>query len=340
MQASGTYTTDTAAALSALEEAQTLFPDRADSYCQYAYALYLTGDYETCLAYTQDALKAFPGDSQLLLTRASVLYEQGDYESAAADYAAGSAGAELDADHLRDFAVCLGRLGRVEEGRAVLTQLEGLGVNPDVTDYVQGELAYAAKDYAAAETHFLQVLDRTESDTLLRRGIIALAETYRDGARVIGNAGEKEIELLEDALTMVQLQGNAVLYEMLGAARYNAGRYAEAADSFEKVISLGVQKQYLFVNAFTARQAAGDYAGALGVLDGMEQAYPQSYTPHALRATLLIMQENRKSEDRRDYRAAYAEYEEAVRLVTSSDDTAQLDQLRGLIAQLQSGGWL
>ena len=106
------------------------------------------------------------------------------------------------------------------------------------------------------------------------------------------------------------------------------------------MLSLGVQKQYLFVNAFTARQAAGDYDGALTVLGQMERAYPKDYTPHALRATLLIMLENQKENAERDYTAAYAEYETACGLVTAGEDTAQLEQLEGLIAQLKSGGWL
>lgn len=340
VSASGLYTSDPGGAISALEEARALFPDRPETYRQQAYALYLTGDYEACRTWVTEALTRFPGDSAMTLTLASVQYEAGEYEAAAANYAAGAQGSEMSADHIRDYAVCLGRIGQVDAGRAQLDRLEDMGANADVTAYVQGELAYAARDYAAAETHFRKALDTTENASLLRRSYIALAETYRDGGAVIANAGGKQIDLIRTALGRVELQGNAVLYEMLGAAQYNAGDYAAAADSFEKVISLGVQKEYLFVNTFTARQAAGDYEGALKALDGMESAYPQKYTPHALRATLLIMQENAKPEKQRDYKAAYAEYERAVELVKADDDTAQLDQLKGLIDQLKSGGWL
>ena len=72
----------------------------------------------------------------------------------------------------------------------------------------------------------------------------------------------------------------------------------------------------------------------------MEQAYPQLYTPHALRATLYIMEENQKDQTSRSYAAAYAEYEKALELVTSQDETSYLQQLEGLIQQLRAGGWL
>ena len=339
-QASGLYTEDTDNALAVLTEARALFPDRPESYRQSAYALYLDGQYAACQEYAEETLAVFPGDSELQLTLASALYEQGAYEAAAENYRAGAAGEELDIDHLRDYAVCLGRLGCLDEAEEQLALLEGKGANPDVTSYVQGELAYTQREYAEAEAFFRSALRETESDTLLRRCYISLAETYRDSGKTIEDANSKEIQLIQEALSRVQLQSNPVLYEMLGAAQYNARDYAGAADSFARVLSLGVQKDYLYVNVFTARQAAGDTAGAAAILDEMAAAYPEDYTPHALRATLLIMGENRKSQSARNYHAAYAEYEKARELVKSGDETTQLQQLEGLIAQLESGGWL
>lgn len=339
-QASVLCQTEPSAVLDVLTQAQELYADRPESFRQYAYALYLDGKYDDCQSYAEMALEQFPEDPALLVTKASCQFELGDYESAAENYYQGSLGEELDIDHLRDYAVCLGRLGRLDEAGSQLEKLEGLGANPDVTAYVQGEIAYAGGDYTAAESHFLSALEKTDSDMLLRRCYISLAETYRDGGDVIGNANAKEIDLIETALSLVQLQGNAVLYEMLGAAQYNAGSYETAANSFETVLSLGVQKSYLYVNAFTAWQAIEDYDRAAAVLKQMESVYPADYTPHALMATLLIMEENKKTQSARNYHAAYAEYQTAKELVTSSDDTTQLQQLAGLIAQLKSGGWL
>jgi flagellar biosynthesis chaperone FliJ len=72
----------------------------------------------------------------------------------------------------------------------------------------------------------------------------------------------------------------------------------------------------------------------------MEKAFPQDYTPHALMATVLIMEENKKSESGRDYKQAYKEYQTAKGLLKSTDDQTQMQQLEGLIDQLRSGGWI
>ena len=159
----------------------------------------------------------------------------------------------------------------------------------------------------------------------------------------------KGIDFINSALARPQLQGNTVLYEMLGAAYYNRGTLernndredlTHAAECFQQVISLGVQREYLYTNAFTAWQAIGEYSKAKDVLEQMEAAYPQLYTPHALRAMLWIMEENGKDQLQRNYRPAYEQYELALEKVTSQDETTQLQQLEGLIQQLKSGGWL
>ena len=339
---------DTQGALAVIQQARELRPERAESYRQEAYALYLGGQYQDCVDYAQELLSgSLAGDSDLMLIQASACFELADYEQAAQLFQQGAQGSELSVDHLRDYAVCLGRLGELDQAQAVLDQLAGRGGTPEATQYVSGELAYARQDYAAAETEFLQVLDQTDDSALIRRCYLSLAETYRDSAQY-----DKSIQLIQQALSRTDLgQGtlqNSVFYEMLGAAYYSRGTLAgggaedlrKAAESFEQVIGMGVQKEYLYINAFTAWQSLGEYDQAAAVLDRMEQAYPQLYTPHALRATLYIMEENQKDQTSRSYAAAYAEYEKALELVTSQDETSYLQQLEGLIQQLRAGGWL
>ena len=113
-----------------------------------------------------------------------------------------------------------------------------------------------------------------------------------------------------------------------------------AAEGFMKVVGAGIQKEYLYVNAFTAYQYAGEYESAAQVLNKYQTAYPSDYVPHALLAQLYIMIENGKPEDQRNFTAAYEEYQKAVSLVDKNSDTTQLQQLEGLIEQLKSGGWL
>ena len=350
MEASQLYTSDPDGALSALELARDLYPDREEAYRQYAYALYLTGDYQGCVDYGESC--PFPRDGQILLTTASARFELGEYEAAARDFYDGAQSFEMNADHLRDYAVCLGRTGDVAGAEAVLEQLTGQGASPEVTAYVQGEVAYAREDFSQAEESFqsaLSLAETAEDDALIRRCCLSLAELYESDAWRLLHGSTDAVDFISRALSRPQLQGSTVLYELLGAACYNRGTMEKhndrqaltrAAECFLQAITLGAQQQYLYTNAFTAWQAIGEYGRAGEVLDQMEAAYPDLYTPNALRATLWIMEENGKDQSQRDYRPAYEQYELAREKVTSQDETTQLQQLESLIRQLQDGGWL
>ena len=71
-----------------------------------------------------------------------------------------------------------------------------------------------------------------------------------------------------------------------------------------------------------------------------ENAFPNDYTPHALRTMLLITIENEKSQGARNYQPAQEEFEVAGSMLTSSDDTTYYQQAESLIEQLKENGWL
>ncbi|WP_297233431.1 hypothetical protein [uncultured Flavonifractor sp.] len=73
---------------------------------------------------------------------------------------------------------------------------------------------------------------------------------------------------------------------------------------------------------------------------GYEDAFPNDYMPHALRAMLLITIENEKDQSARNYQTAVEEYKIAGEMVGNSDDTTYYQQLESLIAQLKSEGWI
>ena len=71
-----------------------------------------------------------------------------------------------------------------------------------------------------------------------------------------------------------------------------------------------------------------------------EDAFPDNYMPHALRAMMLITIENGKIQSARNYTKAKSEYEVAKQMIQSSDDTTYFQQLESLIVRLQKEGWL
>lgn len=355
-QASGMYVSDYDGAAAVLDEARSLFPERADPDRQQTYALYLNGRWQECVDLGGAALSRFGADRQTMLIVASAQFELGDYAQAAENFRQGAKDSELSVDNLRDYAVSLGRMGRIDEAGEVLAQLQGRGANPDVTAYVQGEVYYAQEDYLAAESAFQSALEQADGDALIRRCYLGLGEVYRDCAALVrtGNSpiekpASKSVEVLSQAITLNAMRYDATFLEMLAMAYFEAyhtdasvpeNYLTRAAECFTRVIEQGVTKDYLYSNLYTIYYEMGDYSRAEQALQDFEAVFPENYTPHVLRGMMLITMENGKDQDDRDYSKVVAEYEIAKGMVRSSDDTTYLQQLESLIENLRANGWL
>ena len=283
-QASELYTTDYDGMVALLDEARTLYPERMDADRQQTYALYLNGKWQDCIDFGSDALQNYGEDIQIRLSMASAQFELGEYEDAAEGFAQGG---ELSVDNLRDYAVCLGRLGEIDQAEQILDELIGQGAHPDVTQYVQGEVYFAQEDYLDAETAFLDALDQSETSALTRRCYVSLGDLYRDCAALmrvnaspIEYPATKSAELLSSAVVQEGLRYDSVLWEMLALAYFEAyhtdasvpqNYLTKAAECFNRVIELGVTKEYLYSNLYTIYYELKDYAKAEQALT----AYPQ-----------------------------------------------------------------
>ena len=104
---------------------------------------------------------------------------------------------------------------------------------------------------------------------------------------------------------MVQegLRYDSVLWEMLALAYFEAyhtdasvpqNYLTKAAECFNRVIELGVTKEYLYSNLYTIYYELKDYAKAEQALTAYEEMFPEDYMPHALRGMMLITIENAK----------------------------------------------
>ena len=352
-QASQLYTCDYAGAVAALDEARELFPERIDANRQQTYALYLNGAWQECIDYGAATLQSYGEDVQTRLSMASAQFELGEYKESAAGFAQGG---ELSADNLRDYAVCLGRLGEIGRAEQVLGSLEGKGAHPDVTQYVQGEVFFAKKDYLSAEEAFLGALEQAEADALIRRCYVSLGDLYRECAALArtGNSpietpATKSAELLAQAVAKEGLRYDSALWETLALAYFEAYHtdpsvppeyLTRAAECFERVIELGVTKEYLYSNLYTIYYEQKDYGRAEEALAAYEQMFPDDYMPHALRGMMLITIENGKTQSQRNYQPAREEYDLAGQMLRSSDETTYYQQLGSLIQNLEKNGWL
>ena len=359
-------------ALTLMDQALELYPDEQGAQLDYTYFLYRIGEYDSCISYGENDLslgRSFDADGQSQLNEilGAAYYEKGDYAGAAAYFRLSAAGEEMSESAMRDYAVCLARLGSAAEAKDVLTKLRRQGAGSDVTRYVDGEVNYAAGEYVEAEKIFLEVMEEGEDVFIGQKAFRSLAQLYRDcaaaerlGESPIEGAAVKEARLLLTGIELYGLTYDSSLYEMLGQAAYEACGVAQslewdlgqdyrtvALSAFERVIELGMAKDYIYTNLYTIHYELGDYDSAADTLDRMEEflersgpSAPNLYVPHALRGILLITLENQKEEPARDYHGAEDEYNRARELASDADDTAYLQQLKSLIEQLKTNGWL
>lgn len=349
-------------ALEIFDEAHLLYPDESSPYVSRAYTLYLAMEYDDCIAYIEDDLglgKRFDVKTQSQLSEilGAAYFERGDYTEAASFFRLSTAGGDLTVPAMRDYAVALGRTGDVEAADEVLQRMYDAGADSDITDYVQGEVDFALKDYSVAEQRFLAVLNSSSNDLLQRRCIRSLGEVYRDCAELeaqgseppIEQAAQKSVQLLSETISKYGLDYDSVLWEMLAKAYYEAyrlepadcsGYLQKSAEAFQKVLDLGIAKDYLYNNLFSIFYELQDFESAEKALEEYETAFPKAYAPHALRSMMLITIEGKKDQEDRDYQSAEDEYDTAGQLITGSDDASYYQQLSGLVQQLRQEGWL
>lgn len=342
-------------------EAQSLFPDETAPYVSYAYALYCEQEFEKCVSYIEDELALgknyeIADQSKLSEILGAAYFELDDYAAAASFFRLSTAGGDITVPAMRDYAVSLGRLGDVEAADKVLQRMFEAGASGDVTTYVQAEVDFALEDYLSAESGFKSVLDTTEDIALQKRALRSLAEVYRDCSGLvrvdespISNPATKEAELLANGIERYGLRYDSTLWEMLALAYFEAyhtdssvsiNYLKRAAECFNRVIELGVQKDYLYSNLYTIYYELERYDDAEQALLDYEAAFPKDYMPHALRGMMLITIENQKSQSVRDYTAAKQEYEIAGSMIRGSDDATYYQQLESLIQQLEDENWL
>lgn len=342
-------------------EAQQLYPDEITPYVSYAYALYCDGDYESCVAYIEDELalgKEYETTVQDQLSEilGAAYFELDDYAAAASFFRLSTAGGDITVSAMRDYAVSLGRLGDVSAADEVLQRMYDAGASGDVTAYVQAEVDYSLEKYEDAERGFLSVLDSSDDEFLQKRCVRSLGELYRDcdalariGESPIYVPATKAAALLSDAIVKYEMRYDSAMWEMLAMAYFESyhtdpsvdeSYLVKAAACFNRVIELGVQKDYLYSNLYTIYYELEDYERAENALDDYETAFPYDYMPHALRGMMLITIENGKKQDVRNYSAAIAEYEKAGELIRGSDDATYYQQLESLVNQLREAGWM
>lgn len=340
--------------------AQNLLPEEETGYLGYAYALYLSRDYDKAISYIEGDLglgKQFSLDAQSELCGilASAYFETDEFAKAASFFALSGNGRPTSGYALCNYAVSLGRLGDYEAADSVMEQMIADGATGAEITYVQAEIAYAQNSMTSAESAFLSVLSSTDDLALQRRTLRSLANLYLDcvemdhlGFSTIADPGTKGIEILEKGIVEYNLQYDHSILELLAKMYYEAYLLDEenrkpylgnSAELFERIMDMGVKKDYYYQNLYNIYYLLQDYDNAENILQEYKTMYPKDYAPYAMRTILLMTLEGNKPVSERNYASVYDEFNTAEILSEHADDLGYYYNAKYYMDELTANGW-
>lgn len=338
-------------AISLLTEAETQFPETIDAYIEHVLILYGNEDYENCINYIMNNILPSVPDAEendnILYILGSSYFGQGDYEEASLylERALTLNPLQME-DCLRDYAVTLARLGKLDEAALQLNRLISNKAAEDITYYVAGEVEYAKKNLVEAENDFLKSISLTKDDKIRKKAYYSLIDLYRKYPHDADPDYGKRIDLIENARTgtafindMYLVEALAEAYYLRGEASKSATDYEMAAQLFSKLIDTGYQREYIYSNIYFTYLQLNKLNEAASILKKMAQVFPDSYKPYLFQSMLEIYIQNTYDINNRNYDSANNYYKKAVELYKNEDDQ-YMRQLEGMINDLKEKNWI
>ncbi|MGL5694995.1 MAG: tetratricopeptide repeat protein, partial [Peptostreptococcaceae bacterium] len=330
-------------AMNYFEDANELIKRRIDSYLGIGQTYLNQGDYEICINYLDDIEAKVKGSNenpQFHYLRGTAYYEIKNYEKAIMDFHKAT---EYDVDKVeyqRDLAVCYAKTDRIEKAKDVIDEIILFKEYDDVVYYVNGEIEYQLGNIDEAIYNFQSAIDIADEDEVKRKAYLSLSDIYKENRNNSTNALNEQIYILERALGDLQFKDDFVITEYLAEAYFDANRYDESSEKFNKLLSLGYDRPYIYSNLAIIYQQMGNLSQAENILLEMKVKYPNDYKCYVQLAYVYLEQEGMKSEYSRDYSEVLQNYELAKQFSPSGVDNSEVMQLNNKISELRQKGWL
>jgi serine/threonine-protein kinase len=313
-----------------------------DAYYGMAQIQWKQGNFEACAAYLDRLAVSSPDvreDATFNYLMGVAYFDAANYERAA-PYLETASDLRAETAYLRDFAVCLAKLGELDRADAVLRTLVAGGAPDDVAEYVRGEIGLTREDFADAVADFTHVKDITDDEILKKKAYLALSDLYKTLRHTDKKALSEQIAVLEEAARELGIEDDAVLTETMAEAYYTAQNYRRASEKFQKLLEIGYERAYIYRNLAIIEQQQRNFSGAEQYLYKMQEKYPDDYRCYLQLAYLYAETEGEKPQDARDYRAVVENYETACKFAPQGERTADVMPLANLIGELRAKGWL
>jgi serine/threonine-protein kinase len=338
-----------ALALHRFEEAQTDFDaaievddETFDAYYGIAQIRWKQGEFEACAAYLDGLAIAFPEvreDAEFNYLMGIAYFDDANYEFAL-PYLESASALRAETAYLRDFGVCLAKLGELDRADGVLQDLIANDAPDDVAEYVRGETESVRGNFESAIADFTHVKEITDDEILKKKAYMALSGIYKDLRHTDKRALSKQIAVLEEAVKDLGAEDDAILTETMAEAYYTAQEYSRAAEKFQKLLDIGYERAYIYRNLAIIEQQQRNFSEAEEYLLQMQEKYPDDYRCYLQLAYLHAETEGEKPQGARDYRAVVENYQLACNFAPQGERTDDVRPLANLIAELKAKGWI
>lgn len=342
-------------AISVFSEARLLYPEKIESYRGQALVYIQKAEYDECIAYISDiasaAVEGVGIDPEFNYMMGTAYYEKEDYQKALFYFERTLMYDRTKENYLRDYGVSLARNGNLDLAEQVLKEIKDKHLAEEVSFYVSGEIQYAKKNFNDAIRDFEQCIQNTTDEIIKRKSFVTSGEIFRDYGDKVSGGYSKGIDLMTQALNTLKNHDDLYIIEMLAELNFKISsdiqdqtqsiQYMnESVKYFEKLLSLGYKRNYIYKNISIIHMETGDNEKAQEVLFRMKEQYPEDYRPYIQLAFLYAEMESKKPNETRNYTKVYDSYKLAVEYSPDKEKNPELQQLNSMIQELKDKKWI
>ena len=340
-----------------LETAENTLPHQIDAYGKEALCLFKMGDYEGSIQYISDIVQnpmyqiENESDEQAL---ADIFYiaahsfmELEDFSNASLNLKEAIKLDSGNSTYFRDYAISQAKQGNMGEAEAALEEAVSLGLGKDSIYMVQGEIAFAKKEFEQAQDYLDKAISASKDDDLRRRAVILYDEIYRE----MGDSYlDEEIAFLEQeerraagsqsVMNLTERLADAYARKAEADEANQKDYYQKSLDKFLLLYENGYSTRQMMENIAIVYQALGEYDQAEQMLISMGEKYPDSYVSYKRLAYLEAEKQQSKENLERDYTKMKEYYDRAKELYDDQIGDQEMQMLDNLIQDLKDGNWI
>lgn len=281
---------------------------------------------------------------------ASAYDKLGKYGNACKYFEMAVANDRENPDYYRDYAIALVGSGDIKKAKKILKDAKDIGITTDNMEYVEGEIAFADKDYKKAEEIFSSCMKKSEDSYIKMRSCVMLC-TILDADEKNEKNCEKKMQMLDDMIKELPVENQLPIFENQIDCYMEMYSYTEeesyrddAVKVLETIREQGLGNYTTADNLVILYQQKKELDKAKKLLEEMEENYGNYYNTYKRFAFLEIAIQEEKDVEKRDYSDFESYYEEACKLYTKEESNNETDpemkRLEDLYKQVKMRGWL